>query len=54
MERLNRLMEDAYLDAIQEKHPHFTRKKLQKMLTSDSYLSAQDAVDLGLADGIIE
>lgn len=53
MERLNRLMEDAYLETIREKHPHFTRKKLQKMLTSDSYLTAQQAVDLGLADGII-
>ena len=47
-------MEDTYLEVIREKHPRFTRKKLQKMLTSDSYLTAQQAMDLGLADGIIE
>lgn len=50
--RLDRLMEDTYLERIQVKHPKFTRKKLQEMLSFDTILTAQQAVDLGLADEV--
>jgi ATP-dependent Clp protease, protease subunit len=51
--KLDRLMEDTYLTRIQEKHPGFTRKQLQKMLDFDTILNAQEAVELGLADAIL-
>ncbi len=54
MERISTVMEDVYLDAIRVKHPRFKRKKLRAMLEAETYLTAQEAVDLGLADGIIE
>ena len=46
--------EDIYLAKIKEKKPRFTRKQLQDMLEHDTILSAQEAVDLGLADKILE
>lgn len=53
MKRLDRLAEDILLARIQVKHPGYTRAKLQRLCLFDSYLSAQEAVDLGLADGIL-
>lgn len=50
--RSDREAEDIYLERIREKHPAFTRAKLQKMLNFDTILSAQETVDLGLADSI--
>ena len=52
-ERLNKLMEDMYLEKIKEKLPRFTKKKLQDMLQRDTFLSAKETVDLGLADKIV-
>lgn len=54
MERVNTAMEDVYLEGIHQKHPRFARSKLQAMLHAETYLTAQEAVDLGLADGILE
>lgn len=51
--RCLRLMEDIYLSSIRGKHPKFTRPKLQKMLALDTYMSAHQAIELGLADAII-
>lgn len=48
-ERLNTLMEEAYLEKGSMK-----RTKLKKMLEDDSYLTAEQAVALGLADKILE
>lgn len=52
-DRLNKLMEDHYLERIKEKHPKYTRSKLQLLLAHDSFLTAKDAVVLGLADKIV-
>lgn len=49
----NEMMEKIYLDRIQEKQPSFTLKKLKDMIQFDKYLSAQETVDLGLADSIL-
>lgn len=46
--------ENIYLDKIKQKKPRFTRKQLQDMLEHDTILSAQEAVDLGLADKVLE
>jgi ATP-dependent Clp endopeptidase proteolytic subunit ClpP len=50
---LDRLMEDHLLERIRQKHPDFTRKKLQKMCDFDTILTAEKSVAIGLADGII-
>jgi ATP-dependent protease ClpP protease subunit len=46
-------MEQMYLAKIRVKHPDFKLKKLQEMLNFDTILSAQESVDLGLADKIL-
>lgn len=46
-------MEQMYLDKIHEKHPEFKLKKLQDMLNFDKVLSAEEAVELGLADKVL-
>jgi ATP-dependent Clp protease protease subunit len=46
--------EDIYLGKIKEKKPRFTRKQLQDLLEHDTILSAKEAVDLGLADKVME
>jgi ATP-dependent Clp protease protease subunit len=51
-ERSDKEMEDLYLRRIHEKHPDFARKRLQQMLNFDTILTAQETVDLGLADAI--
>lgn len=53
-EQLDRLMEAIYFARIKEKHPNFTREDLKKLLSNDTYLTAKEAVALGLADGVEE
>ncbi len=53
VKRLNKLMEDAYLERIREKHPKFTRKDLKDKIKYDYYLTAKQAIKLGLADKIV-
>lgn len=49
----NKKQEEILLEKIREKHPDFKSSHLKKMLEHDTILSAQEAVSLGLADGII-
>jgi ATP-dependent Clp protease protease subunit len=51
-ERINVWMENLYLSKIHEKNPDFTLEALQKMLNFDRFLTAQESVDMGLADEI--
>ena len=53
-ERIDGIMEDIYLNRIQEKKPDFKRKDLQKMLMVDSILDSAQSVEFGLADSILE
>jgi len=46
-------MENIYLEKIHQKDPKFTRTKLRKMLDPDTILTAQEAIDLGLADSVL-
>lgn len=50
--RTMKIMEDIYLTKIREKHPNFRRDRVKKMLDFDTILTAQQAVDLGLADEV--
>lgn len=47
-------MEDLYLERIREKNPKFTKAQLKKLIQFDYYISAEEAVELGLADSILE
>jgi len=52
--RLNKLMENHFLERIREKHPTYSLKKLREKLLFDSFLTAHEAVELGLADEVQE
>jgi ATP-dependent Clp protease protease subunit len=45
---------ELYFNKIKEKHPHFSKKKLEDMLKFDTILTAKEAVELGLADSVLE
>ena len=45
--------EDILLARIQDKHPTFKIEQLREMLRDDTILTAQEAVNLGLADDIL-
>ena len=47
-------MYSIYLSQIKKKHPKFTFKQVEDMCSTDCIMSAREAVDLGLADGIVE
>jgi ATP-dependent Clp protease protease subunit len=47
-------MEQVFLDKIQEKHPTFSAQKVRRMLEFDTFLSASQAVQIGLADSILK
>ena len=52
-DRLNALMEAHILERIKEKHPRYKRETLQELIKFDTFLSATDAVELGLADKVV-
>lgn len=51
--KMDKIHEDIYLDKIKQKKPRFTREQLQKMLEHDTIFTAQEAVDIGLADKVL-
>lgn len=51
--RIDKWMEKMYLQKINEKLPLFKIGRLQKMLDHDTFLTAQQSVELGLADAIL-
>lgn len=51
--KIDKWIEQVYLDKIHEKHKDFSLNKLQKMLNFDTFLTAQESVDLGLADKVL-
>jgi len=52
--RLNTLMEDVYLPKIKVVRPKFSRAQLQaKLIAHDWYMTAQEAVEWGLADEVM-
>lgn len=50
----DRICEDILLERIREKHPEYPRSRLRKLLATDTYMSARQALDLGLIDEILE
>lgn len=51
--RIDKFMEKLYMAKIKKKDPLYKLGRLQRLLEHDTYLTAQQSVDLGLADGII-
>lgn len=51
-QRIDKDMEQLFLKKIREKKPKYTLKQVRQLLDRDTYFSASDAVDLGLADEI--
>lgn len=51
-EELDKIMGDIYFDRISYANPAFKRNQLEKMMDTDTYLSAQQALELGLIDEI--
>lgn len=52
--RVDRWMERMYLENIREKQPKFSLSRLRGMLKHDTFLTAEQSVELGLADAVIE
>jgi len=52
--KYDKFLAEIYLNKIREKHPDYSMKKLDKLLDFDTILTAQEAVDLGLADSLNE
>ncbi len=47
-------MIELYLEKMKEKNPELKYKKVEELVTFDKFYSAEEAVAVGLADGIIE
>lgn len=52
-ERFENWLEKMYLDKIHGKVPDFSLAKLKKMLDHDTFLTATESVNIGLADKIL-
>ncbi len=50
--RINKEMEQIFLDKIQETDPSFTLKQLEELLDHDTIYTAQETVNMGLADEV--
>lgn len=51
--KIDAWMENMYLARIHEKDPTFTMQHLKKMLDHDTFLTAQESVNIGLADKVL-
>jgi len=52
--KINKEMEDIYLEKIKEKKPRYNRKKLSELLNFDTFLNPEESIELGLCDKIIQ
>lgn len=51
--RIDKWMEIMYLEKIREKNPRFQLTSLKRLLDHDTFLTAQQSLELGLADKIL-
>jgi len=51
-ERVCQLMRNIYLESIRAKHPFFEEEEIDKLLNFDTILTAEEAVEMGLADRV--
>lgn len=53
-EHMDKVHVDIYLEKIKQKKPRFTKDQLQKLLDHGTIFTAKEALDIGLADKILE
>lgn len=51
--KIDKKMLEIYMDRIKVKHPNFSKSKLDEMCNFDTILTAEEAVELGLADKVL-
>ena len=51
--KIDTAMEQIYMERIKQKHPDFTIAKLKKLCDHDTFLTAKEALELGLIDEIL-
>lgn len=51
--RLDKRMEDLFLEKMKEKNPKITRRQLKEMLKTDCIFDAKETVELGLAHAVL-
>lgn len=51
--KIDSWMEKMYLEKIREKHPGYKIGRIQRLLDHDTFLTARESVELGLADKIL-
>lgn len=51
-DKIDKVMENIYMESIKKIHPEFKQAKLKSMLNFDTILNAQETIDLGLADKV--
>lgn len=49
----DKICTDKLLTRIREKHPKFTRHRLNRLMDFDTILTATEAIEMGLADAIL-
>ena len=52
-EKIDLWMERMYLGKIHDKNPKFTLRGIRTMLDHDTFLTAEESVELGLADSVL-
>jgi ATP-dependent Clp protease protease subunit len=52
--KIDSWMEDLFLEKMQAVNPSLTKKDIQEMLKSDFIVTGEEAVELGLADEVLE
>ncbi len=50
--KINDRMLDLYMEKIKRVHPRFTRDRLKEMCMIDTFMTAEQTVELGLADEV--
>lgn len=50
--QLDKLCCDIYFDKMTDKDPNFKRSKLEKMMDYDTYISSEEALELGFVDEV--
>ena len=53
LKKLDKIVNNIYLEKIKIKHPKFSLKKLENMISFDHYLGSDEAITLGLCDSIL-
>jgi len=52
--RMNEVINNIYLERLREKTKYYSTNQLKELLETDRYLSATEAVNLGLADEVLK